>query len=125
MIGADLGVRGVVLGGLLAEFVTTFAQLAFTLKDFRPTVDWQLWKGMLAYGLPFTPHQLQAVALDQRQDDVIAAPTPTRESSRRSSCRPRARPSIRPPRAQKRSKRPVPIFWRSGFPIQILLPMGR
>jgi O-antigen/teichoic acid export membrane protein len=64
VIGADLGVRGVVLGGLLAEFVTTFAQLAFTLKDFRSTVDWQLWKGMLAYGLPFTPHQLQAVALE-------------------------------------------------------------
>jgi O-antigen/teichoic acid export membrane protein len=64
VIGADMGVRGVVLGGLLAELVTAIAQLAFTLKEFRAKVDWQLWKGMLAYGLPFTPHQLQTVGLE-------------------------------------------------------------
>jgi len=64
VIGADLGVLGMVLGGVIGEAITAAAQLALAFRDFRANIDWQLWKSMVSYGLPFTPHQLQAVALD-------------------------------------------------------------
>jgi O-antigen/teichoic acid export membrane protein len=57
------GVRGVVLGLLCGDVITTVVALACTRHYFRPALDVQTWRGMLRYGLPFVPHHVQAVLL--------------------------------------------------------------
>ncbi len=64
VIGVDMGVRGMVIGTLVADFVAVIAHLPFVYKDLRARANWQLWRTMLSYGAPFTPYQLQAFAVE-------------------------------------------------------------
>ncbi len=57
------GVRGAVLGTLVGDVLTACSAFACTWGSLRPAFDWPTWKEMLAYGLPFMPHHLQAILL--------------------------------------------------------------
>lgn len=64
VVGFDLGLKGVVLGSLIGEVCVGAAQLLVTFREFRSPPERHLWREMIAYGLPFAPHQLQAVGLE-------------------------------------------------------------
>jgi O-antigen/teichoic acid export membrane protein len=64
VIGFEMGLRGVVLGSLIGELFGASAQLLVTLREFRGRPQRDLWRDMIGYGLPFTPHQLQMAALE-------------------------------------------------------------
>ena len=59
----EQGVRGVVLGTLLGETLSTISSFFCTVGSFRVGFNRSTWREMLSYGLPFVPHHLQAVAL--------------------------------------------------------------
>jgi O-antigen/teichoic acid export membrane protein len=63
VVFTETGVRGVVLGLLCGDLITTAVALLCTRNYFRPMIDLQTWRGMLRYGLPFVPHHVQAVLL--------------------------------------------------------------
>ena len=64
VVGLELGVRGMVLGSLIAAVAGLFAEFACTVRRFVPRVNWSIWRQMFAYGVPFVPAQLQTMALD-------------------------------------------------------------
>ncbi len=59
----EQGVRGVVLGTLVGETLSTISSFFCTVGSFRVGFNRSTWREMLSYGLPFVPHHLQAVAL--------------------------------------------------------------
>ncbi len=59
----QIGVKGVVIGTLIAEIICFILSLYLTRKSWRLEFDWAAWKPMAKYGIPFIPHHLQAVGL--------------------------------------------------------------
>lgn len=59
----QLGVLGVVVGWLAGEGVVTIISLVFTIRELHLAFDIVKLKQMLAYGAPFVPHRLLAVAM--------------------------------------------------------------
>lgn len=57
------GVRGVVLGTLTGEVISGTLAFVATWGMFDLGIDRDSWRQMLAYGLPFVPHHVQAVGL--------------------------------------------------------------
>jgi len=57
------GVAGVVVALLIADVAVLPIFLTLTLKRFRPRPSWERWRQMSSYGLPFVPHQLQAIGI--------------------------------------------------------------
>ena len=63
VIFLERGVAGVVIALLAADVVVLPIFLVLTLKRFRPRPRWKRWRQMASYGLPFVPHQLQAIGI--------------------------------------------------------------
>ncbi len=59
----EMGLLGAVIGILAGTVVGTTAQFFVTRHAFRPKIRSDTWRAMLSYGLPFVPHQVQAVLL--------------------------------------------------------------
>jgi len=59
----QIGLLGAVVGILAGAIVGTTAQFYITRKAFRLEMRVATWRAMLSYGLPFVPHQVQAVLL--------------------------------------------------------------
>jgi O-antigen/teichoic acid export membrane protein len=64
VVGMQAGVWGVLIGSLVGEASLTLVQLAMTLSSFQAIPNWDTWRRMVSYGLPFVPHHMQAVGLD-------------------------------------------------------------
>jgi O-antigen/teichoic acid export membrane protein len=60
----ELGILGVLLGTLAGSVFSAIGLFAVTAKSFVPQVDYAKWRAMMAYGLPFMPHHLQAVGME-------------------------------------------------------------
>jgi O-antigen/teichoic acid export membrane protein len=58
------GIRGVLIGTLVGEVALGVVLLGLTLRSLRAAAELATWKRMASYGLPFVPHQLQAVGLN-------------------------------------------------------------
>jgi len=58
-----MGVRGAVLGTLLAEIFFIVAQTVVTYRSFLFRPEWSTWAKMAWYGLPIVPHAVQAFGL--------------------------------------------------------------
>lgn len=63
VVSYRLGPLGVVLGTLVGEVIVTPLQFALTYRSYRFDFNFELWRWMLRYGLPFVPHNIQAVGL--------------------------------------------------------------
>ena len=59
----ELGVAGVVLGGLCGELLSAFAASVVTFRSQPFRLDQTALRRMASYGLPMVPHELQATAL--------------------------------------------------------------
>lgn len=59
------GVLGLVVANLAADSFFTVVQFAISYRAFWFEPSLAAWKQMLSYGLPFVPHHIQAVALEQ------------------------------------------------------------
>lgn len=59
----QMGVEGVVIGTLVGETTMMLVQFAVTLRAFRFAPDPATWRRLITYGLPFVPHQLQALGM--------------------------------------------------------------
>jgi O-antigen/teichoic acid export membrane protein len=61
----QMGVMGYVIGLLIADILFVVIQYSMIARAFHFLASWSVWKRMLAYGLPFVPHHLQAAVLYQ------------------------------------------------------------
>ncbi len=64
VVGRNEGVRGVVVGALVADAVFMVAQIALTRSFYRFVLDRPLLRRMLVYGLPFLPYRLLVIGTD-------------------------------------------------------------
>lgn len=63
VVGARLGVLGVVLGTLAGDALLLVPLLTVTRSWFRGRFSPDMWRRMISYGLPFLPHRIQAAAI--------------------------------------------------------------
>lgn len=63
VVGAEVGVIGVLFGSLAGEVLLCAGLFAATFRSFRFEASRRVLRGMLSYGLPLVPHQLQGVGL--------------------------------------------------------------
>ncbi|HMB89593.1 MAG TPA: lipopolysaccharide biosynthesis protein [Rhodothermales bacterium] len=66
------GVLGFVVALLVSAMVFNAVAFWLTHQAFRPIFDRGTWKSMVAYGLPFVPHHIQAVGLAYFGQYVVA-----------------------------------------------------
>ncbi len=65
VVFCKLKVLGVVLGVLAGDASLMIVLIAATFKLYNLRIDRVLWRKMIAYGGPYTPHHLQAIGLAQ------------------------------------------------------------
>ena len=65
VVFCKLRVLGVVLGVLAGDSVLMITLIAATIRTYNLRLDHKIWRKMIAFGIPFTPHHLQAIGLAQ------------------------------------------------------------
>ena len=63
VVGWQWSVWGVMVGMLVGEVVASTVLIGLTAGQYRHRPSWQTWRSLAAYGLPFVPHQLQALVM--------------------------------------------------------------
>ncbi len=58
-----MGLSGAIIGMLVGAVIGTMAQFYVTRHAFRMRMRSDAWRSMISFGLPFIPHQVQAVLL--------------------------------------------------------------
>ena len=71
VVALQWGVMGVIYGRLIGQGVSTASSFGFTFRNFSWTFDISLWKKMSSFALPYLPHRLLAMAMDNMDDFLV------------------------------------------------------
>jgi len=63
--GLNLGLLGAAIGSLVGDALTALLLYLVTYRSLGWRWDWQTFRTLLAFGLPFLPHHLQAILIGQ------------------------------------------------------------
>ena len=63
VVALEWGVWGVITGTLVGEVAAAAALFWLTAGQYRHRPSFETWRRLASYGLPFVPHQLQALAM--------------------------------------------------------------